>query len=261
MPILLGEFNSASCGGIAGISDTFGATMWALDYVLQLASVGYSGAYIHTREAGITYNLFDPPAANSSSSNWTTLPTYYALLPAAEALNAKNGTFVLDLNINNNTQNSTSAGYGLYDGKTSALYGMVFFNFADAGNGTTSFPVTTGNASQTLLVRYLSAPSVEEKFNISWGGKTLNGVGDAIMVDSGSAADQQFQCNSTCTVEVPSPGVAVVWLDATEQNTAGNSSSSTTSHETSDGVPYLLPSTLKYLMAITAGVISIVYLF
>lgn len=216
--------------------------MWTLDYVFQLASVGYSGAYIHTREAGITYNLFDPPAASSSSSNWTTMPTYYALLPAAEALNAQNGTFVMDLNVNNNSQSSTLAGYGLYDGKSSALYAMVFFNFADAGNGTASFPMSVGDASPTLLVRMLTAPSVEEKSNVSWGGKTFNGVGDAVMIESGFAPDQQVQCNSSCNIEVPSPGVAVVWLDASKQNSGSNSSSSSSSTDQSGAAGPSAPS-------------------
>lgn len=230
--------------------------MWTLDYVLQLASVGYSGAYIHTREAGITYNLFDPPAANSSSSNWTTMPTYYALLPAAEALSAKNGTFVMDLNVNNNSQDSTLAGYGLYDGKTSALYAMVFFNFADAGNGSASFPVSVGDASPNLLIRTLASPSIGEKYNISWGGKTFNGVGDAIMIESGFAPDQQFRCNSSCNIEVPSPGVAVVWLDATEQNSASNSSS-TTAHQSNEGVLPTPLSLFNYLVLFATALLLI----
>lgn len=30
------ETNSASCGGFPGISDSFGAALWALDYALQV---------------------------------------------------------------------------------------------------------------------------------------------------------------------------------------------------------------------------------
>lgn len=49
--MLMSEFNSASCGGIPGISDTFAVgALWSIDYALQLASVGYTAAYIHTRE-------------------------------------------------------------------------------------------------------------------------------------------------------------------------------------------------------------------
>ena len=104
-PILLGEFNSASCGGIPGVSDTFAATLWAMDYALQLASVGYSGAFIHTRERGVSYNLFDPPPNGDESAGWTTGSTYYALLPVAEALSSssKNGSYIKDMEIVDNS--------------------------------------------------------------------------------------------------------------------------------------------------------------
>ncbi|THH11728.1 hypothetical protein EW145_g460 [Phellinidium pouzarii] len=210
----MGEFNSASCGGISGISDTFGATMWALDYVPQLASVGFDGAYIHTRERGISYNLFDPPAANDSSANWTTLPTFYALLPVAEALGSQNGFFVMDLNINDNSDDSVAAGYGVYDGQTNALNTMVLFNYADTGKDAATFPMPSGVTKATLLVRLLTAASLIEKFNISWAGKTFEGVGDGIMVDSGYGPDQRILCDSGCENQAPSPGIVVVWLDS-----------------------------------------------
>ncbi|KAI5124955.1 hypothetical protein M0805_007382 [Coniferiporia weirii] len=212
IPILMSEFNTASCGGVPGISDTFGATMWALDYVLQLASVGFEGAYIHTREQGISYNIFDPPATNASSSNWTTLPTYYSLLPAAEVLSNQNGSFVTDLNLNNNSESSVVAGYGVYDGKTGLPDAYVLFNYADSGIDAATFPMPSEVANRTMLVRTLTAANLIEKYNISWGGKTFEGVGDGIMIDSGYAADQQISCDPGCDIQVPSPGVAVVWL-------------------------------------------------
>ncbi|OCB84380.1 hypothetical protein A7U60_g8364 [Sanghuangporus baumii] len=225
-PVLMGEFNTASCGGFPGISDTFAATLWAIDYVLQLASVGYDGAYIHTRERGITYNLFDPPASNDSSSNWTTLPTYYALLPVAEALSPgwQNGSLVMDFGLNNNSESSLLAGYGIYDGQTSALSTMIFLNYADVGQDGAMFSLPS-LGKNTMFTRTLTAASLSEKYNISWAGQTFLGVGDGKMVQSGFAQDQQVSCDDTCDFVVPSPGAVVVWLD-----TSAASSSPTTSH-------------------------------
>ncbi|KAH9858510.1 glycoside hydrolase superfamily [Lenzites betulinus] len=42
----LGETNSATCGG-GGISPTFGAAMWIVDYVLQSALIGVERLYFH----------------------------------------------------------------------------------------------------------------------------------------------------------------------------------------------------------------------
>ena len=38
-PLLMDEFNSASCGGVPE-SNMFGTTFWAADYALQMARVG-----------------------------------------------------------------------------------------------------------------------------------------------------------------------------------------------------------------------------
>ena len=212
-PVLMGEFNTASCGGFPGTSDTFAATLWVVDYVLQLASVGYDGAYIHTRERGITYNLFDPPASNDSSTNWTTLPTYYSLLTVSEALSPgwQNGSFVVDFGLNNNSETSTIAGYGIYDGQTNALSSMVFLNYADVGQGGASFSLPSLGRS-TISTRILAASSLTEKFNISWAGMTYRGVGNGVAVSSGFAEDQEITCGDTCNFVVPSPGSVVVWL-------------------------------------------------
>jgi hypothetical protein len=222
--VTMGEFNTASCGGIPGISDTFAATLWTVDYVLQMATIGYSAAYIHTREAGITYNLFDPPV---NGSDWTTLPAYYSLLTVTEALGGNGGSYVLDLDINNSSlANSTTAGYGVYNGTTGQLSNIVLFNFADQGStaAKVAIPAQGGgsasgeNGTTQVLARYLVASSVHEKTNISWGGKTLAGRTDGKFVDSGTSPDVEMDCTSGCTIDIPSPGMTVVWMNSADGN-------------------------------------------
>lgn len=257
----MGEFNTASCGGIPGISDTFAATMWTVDYVLQMASVGYSAAYIHTREAGITYNVFDPPV---NGSDWTTLPAYYSLLPVAEALRGDNGTYVLDLNINNSTAaNSTTAGYGVYNGTSGQLINVVLFNFADQGTEPANFTIPAlsngsgagSNATTLMLARYLVAPSVKEKTNISWGGKTIAGRTDGEMVDSGVAPDQEVDCKVSCAIQIPSPGIAVVWMNSADsvQQTAGEHQSNAASLATVGDTDYA--SMTCFILAVASSLL------
>ena len=50
------ETNSASCGGFPGVSDSFGATLWALDYGLQMAYGNFSGALLHVGGENDYYN-------------------------------------------------------------------------------------------------------------------------------------------------------------------------------------------------------------
>ncbi|KAI0112488.1 glycoside hydrolase superfamily [Nemania sp. FL0031] len=58
-PLVMGETNSASCSGRSGISDTFGAALWAVDYVLTGASIGIRKLYFHLG-ARSEYSAFTP---------------------------------------------------------------------------------------------------------------------------------------------------------------------------------------------------------
>jgi len=217
--LIMTEFNSASCGGIPGISDTFAVgSLWTIDYALQLASVGYSAAYIHTREQGISYNLFDP-----SPGSWTTNPPYYALLAVAEALQSKNGSKVVDLDImgSKTDMNATVSGYAVYDAIDSSVQRFVLFNYDNATS--TSVPPASfslpsssfkSGSSNAITVKYLTAVSMAETTNISWGGETLRGVGDGKLVKaagSWAASNVQIDCTKGCAVNVPAPGMAVVF--------------------------------------------------
>ena len=51
------ETNSASCGGFAGISDTYGAALWAIDYGMQLAYGNFSHGMLHTGGQNSYYNV------------------------------------------------------------------------------------------------------------------------------------------------------------------------------------------------------------
>jgi hypothetical protein len=56
-PFLMFETNTASCGGFPGLSDSFGAAMWALDYGLQMAYSNFSGAMLHVSGQDVYYNV------------------------------------------------------------------------------------------------------------------------------------------------------------------------------------------------------------
>lgn len=58
-PLVFGETNSVSCSGRSGISDTFGAALWGVDYVLMAASIGIPKVYFHLG-AQSQYSAFTP---------------------------------------------------------------------------------------------------------------------------------------------------------------------------------------------------------
>ena len=56
--LLMFETNTASCGGFPGISDSFGAALWGVDYALQMAAVNFSGSLFHVGGQSVAYNPF-----------------------------------------------------------------------------------------------------------------------------------------------------------------------------------------------------------
>jgi len=56
-PFAMMETNTASCGGFPGLSDSFGAAMWATDIALQMGAAGFWGAMLHVGGQDVYYNV------------------------------------------------------------------------------------------------------------------------------------------------------------------------------------------------------------
>ncbi|KAF7310489.1 Glyco-hydro-79C domain-containing protein [Mycena chlorophos] len=248
------EFNSASCGGVP-FSPSFGVgSIWSIDYALQMASVGYTQAYIHTREAGISYNIVKPPAGPAGSAgSWATNAPYYSLLVTAEALSTGDGAIVQDLNLagSSTTTNVTTSGYAIYHASNKTLSRLVLINAANGSSTDFALPASVFQSSGTALVKFLSAATLDEETNISWGGETWSGAdvtdGKSTQTPSWATPNQKLSgCSQNgCTFTAPGPSLSVVFLDdsqnrviaavnptnpSTLSNQSSNLSSSTSSN-------------------------------
>ncbi|KAF8313223.1 hypothetical protein DL93DRAFT_2167946 [Clavulina sp. PMI_390] len=210
--VIMDEFNTASCGGQPGRSDTFAAAMWTVDYELGMAAHNYSAAYLHTREPGVAYDIFTYPNTSSvANSGWETGPQYYSLLLLTEALStlesSSSGNVVVDLNLPNPT---VTWGYAIYD--SSSLNGpprtLVLSN---AGSSSTTFTIPPGLAPSSTLgtvVRSMNAPSLTEKTAITYAEQSVDGTGTL----QGTRLETTLSCQSGCNVQIAGPGVALVVL-------------------------------------------------
>lgn len=80
----------------------------------------------------------------------------------------------------------------------------------------------TGNAAYTAFianpgvanvkVKYLAAPSVSVKGRYTWAGQTFGGIFDSDGRLNGTLDIQTVPCNPDCSVKVPAPGIALVFL-------------------------------------------------
>jgi len=57
-PFIMFETNTASCGGFPGVSDSYGAALWAMDYGFQMAYSNFSNALLHFGGQNTYYNPF-----------------------------------------------------------------------------------------------------------------------------------------------------------------------------------------------------------
>ncbi|KAF9051566.1 glycoside hydrolase family 79 protein [Panaeolus papilionaceus] len=217
-PLIMFETNTASCGGFAGISDSYGAALWVADYGFLMAHYNFTHGMLHVGGQNAFYNPFTAPPTNQSQFNqWTVGSVYYSTIVLAEALGKTNTARVTDLRAN--ADSPYTPAYAIYE--NDILSKVALFNYIDdRQTGTNTIRVTI-NVPQGVpvggaKVKYLHSHSVSSK-NITWAGQTL---GPALHVDGrfkGTLDVRDVPCNAqanTCTVEVPAPGLALVFLDS-----------------------------------------------
>jgi hypothetical protein len=241
---LLTEYNTAACGG-TNISDTFTATLWALDAGLQAAATNYSAAYLHTREHGVRYNLFDPPTPETSYlGNWRTGSPYYSGLVLSEIFSSA-GSIVVDLSNSTKVESANSslsgfrtdetAVYGIYDKGGSKQGKLVLINYSGGGKDkesvTFKIPSSSSSSSRAFAYRVLSAPSATSRTPnstdselgsespITWAGQFVGENGE-LVGDQVTNEIEPCSGGGDCIVEVqvPSPGAVLVLFDADRED-------------------------------------------
>lgn len=78
--VRLTEFNSVTCGGVAGVSNSFATALWAPDALLSLARTGVSAADLHVR----AYSINSP--FRFHRGRVSVRPLYYGLVMFARLL-------------------------------------------------------------------------------------------------------------------------------------------------------------------------------
>jgi len=91
IPVRIDETNSVSCGGVAGISDTFASALWAAGYITESMAAGTAGINLQgnpTNCAGYT-PLCATDAATLATGELSAEPDWYALLLTRSLIGAR----------------------------------------------------------------------------------------------------------------------------------------------------------------------------
>ncbi|KAJ7064676.1 hypothetical protein C8F01DRAFT_771741 [Mycena amicta] len=234
-PFLMFETNTASCGGFNGISDSFVAALWGIDYALQLAHSNFSGAMFHLGGQNVFYNPFTAPPTNESSFHqWSVGSLYYSALIMAEAMGPSNNSQVLDLPIDGISEHTPI--YGIYENGVPKRVAII--NYIDDPTGANDVhavisladPDGTQTTPASVKVKYLAATTVVQKGNYTWAGQTFGGFFESDGRPMGTEDIKSVDCdatNKTCTITVPAPGFALVFLSDDAQTEDGGLPSTT----------------------------------
>lgn len=190
LPYVLREMSSVGPIGKAGISDTFGASLWTLNFFLYTASLGISSVQMHMTD-------------NSNASAWQPTylydrqpfvrPMYYAHAAVAQIIGNGNGTTQIATMSTNNVDSTYSGyirAYSAYAHET--LQAVILINgqpanVSDSQKGSFTFNVNFGsdNANKDVYLSYLTADGADAQTGTVWNGMTYNDTtGEANVVDS-----------------------------------------------------------------------------
>ncbi|KAG9083591.1 hypothetical protein FS749_005915 [Ceratobasidium sp. UAMH 11750] len=212
-PLYMLETNTGACGGFPGISDSFGAGLWAVDWALKLATQNFSTTLLHVGGQGDYYNPFTPPPTNQSTfRQWTTGSVYYSTLIVAELFGKSGNAQIVDLNANNGE--NLTPGYAVYEnGVPSRVLLINYIDDATGGHDVTARIAVQGNAPQQVRVKYFSAPSVSFKGNMTWAGQTLGNHFESDGRLKNEEVVQTINCeNGACAIPLKAPSLALVFL-------------------------------------------------
>ncbi|KAG9073971.1 hypothetical protein FRC06_011017, partial [Ceratobasidium sp. 370] len=212
-PLYMLETNTAACGGFPGISDSFGAGLWAVDWALQLATQNFSTTLLHVGGQGDYYNPFTPPPTNQSTfRQWTTGSVYYSALIVSELFGKSGNSRIVDLHPNN--AEDLTPGYAVYENGVPTR--VLLINYVDDASGNhdvTARIAVQGNAPQQVRVKYFSASSVSFKGNMTWAGQTLGNHFESDGRLKNEQVIQTITCeNGSCAIPLKAPSLALVFL-------------------------------------------------
>ncbi len=168
IPFRMDETNSVSCGGTAGISNTFASALWAVGYLSQAMAMGAAGINMHGNPANcMGYTPVCAPTTEALAAGaLNAQPDWYALLLARALLGERPLPTLTSSGAHPNVQVAAFVDPG------GALH-FVIVDYDQPGSRrlAVSFPV--GNGFQGASILPLSAPSPTAVSGVRLGGASV----------------------------------------------------------------------------------------
>ncbi len=172
IPFRLDETNTVSCGGTAGISDTFASALWATGYVIQTMDAGAAGINLEgnpTNCGGYTPICAETGQA-AATGELTAEPEWYALLLARRLVGDRplTATFHAQGHPNIDVLPSLAPDGAIH---------LVVINYEPPGTRPLSLELLVGRHSHSASVLTLSAPSLTALSGVTLAGRAVGSDG------------------------------------------------------------------------------------
>ena len=194
VPYRICETNSFSGGGRPGVSGTFGAALWVLDYMFLLASHGAAGVNIETGVNQLGVISAYSPIGDDERGTYTARPEYYGMLAFSQASRGER------VSVEAQTGDLNLSSYAVADGRKVTV---TLIN-KDRTRGAAVDLRCRGRIAKAAAMR-LVAPSLESSTGVTLGGAAVSG--DGIWK---AMPDESLRVNAAGTRIVVPPGSAAI---------------------------------------------------
>ncbi|OTB19395.1 glycoside hydrolase family 79 protein [Daldinia sp. EC12] len=124
IPYILGETNSLYHQGRPGLSNSFGAALWAVDFALHCAAVGIGRVHFHM---GTNYRYASWQPIPTDKTTIGTKPPYYGNI-ASSAFLGPAGTLIAPVPLSDTADPDTDVAYAAYSPTSGALARLLVLN-------------------------------------------------------------------------------------------------------------------------------------
>ena len=207
LPYYLREMASVGPVGLPGISDTFGAAIWTLNFFCYAATTGVGSVQMHMTD-------------NSFAAAWQPIekygqgphvrPSYYAFAAMAMLIGSGNGTTQIAALTPSNVPNSYAdyvRCYAAYtNGELSAivLINSMPSNASSPTGGSVSFALQLGSSykAETLFLSVLTAAGADSQNGTTWQGLSYETSGSGKATGTASANTTTLDASGAAVVAV-----------------------------------------------------------
>ncbi|TDL23702.1 glycoside hydrolase family 79 protein [Rickenella mellea] len=180
----LGETNSYACHGAPGVSNTAGAALWMLDYLLFAPQIGITRLFFH-HGVGYKYNLIQPVTLTKSTLDGSNLtqplgphvqPQYYAGIIATEAIGTSGSVKAVEIIIKDNFV----SGYAFFEGndlkRAVLINSQAYLNTTKGKRPSKTISLKfsgSGTKPTTASVKRLTIGHANDGHGLTWGGQSF----------------------------------------------------------------------------------------